>query len=140
GGGHQVAVLRHLRRAPRLLDEGHVAPGLGAQGERVVVGLARELAVARRHLVPLLARDLAGLAADAHRGVGEEPDARPGLGAVAHRSRTPARSRYSATSAVRADPRGRRPGRMSQVAALYSLMCTLRSRASGRRSLAESPV
>src|SRR5699024_1052506 len=56
-----------------LLDEGDVAPRVGAQLTGVVVAGAEDLEVAvDRVAVPLLARHLAGLAADADRGVGEE--------------------------------------------------------------------
>src|SRR5581483_12075407 len=91
---------------------------------------------------------LARLAADADRGVGEE--AHPGLRLRAVGGRpcvhielhvlTPARRRYSSTSSRRAGPRGRRPGRMSHVATLYSLMWTLLSSTIGSSSLPESPV
>ena len=74
---------RHAQRrtggvaAGRLLDEGHVPPGVGAERAGVVVRHAQQVEVlARRHAVPLLAGHLAGLAADADRGVGEEPDPR----------------------------------------------------------------
>src|SRR5205085_12003617 len=119
-----------------LLDEGDVPPRIGAEIDRVVVGLAREALHRHRDLVPLLARHLAGLAADAHRGVGEQPHARLGLIAVGggpgvslelHQSLTPALWRYWFTNSSRAFPRGRRPGRMSHVATLYSLMWTLLS-------------
>ncbi len=59
-----------------LLDETHVAPVEGVQMPGVVVRVARQLGVAavhRRELVPLMTGDLARLAADADRGVGEEP-------------------------------------------------------------------
>src|SRR5690606_24635756 len=62
--------------AVELLDELHMAPVDPVQAQRVVVAQTRELrdpAVPRRELVPLLARDLARLAADAERRVGEEP-------------------------------------------------------------------
>src|SRR4029450_6870390 len=57
-----------------VLDEGDVAPGAGPQGHGVVVGVPAQAEgpVLGDH-VPFLAGDLAGLAADAHRGVGEEP-------------------------------------------------------------------
>jgi hypothetical protein len=65
----RVAVLREL-------DEPHVAPSVAGQPSRVVVGpAAPELAAVGRQVVPLLARDLARLAPDAHRGVGEEAHA-----------------------------------------------------------------
>ena len=50
----------------RLLDEGDVAPGVGTEAPGVVVGLRQEVQSVGRDVVPLLARDLAGLAADAH--------------------------------------------------------------------------
>src|SRR5207244_12564918 len=76
------AVLAHVRRhAPphparpsvatgcgRPLDERDVPPGVGAQAHGVVVGVAREADRVLRNTVPFLARDLAGLAADAQRG------------------------------------------------------------------------
>ena len=131
---HQRGAVGHVHRE-LLLDERHVAPGVGAQLDRVVVGVTGEPLHRHRDLVPLLARHLARLAADAHRGVGEEAHAGLGALAVAARPRhglelrargtqslTPALSRYSCTRRSRAGPRGRRPGRMSHVATLYSLM------------------
>src|SRR4029077_6381628 len=59
-----------------LLDELHVTPVDAVEPLRIVVAVPRQHAtpaVRGRQLVPLLARDLARLAADAHRGVGEEP-------------------------------------------------------------------
>src|SRR6266550_535960 len=59
-----------------LLDEPDVPPVDAVQLAGVVVAVAGELpdpAVLGRELVPFLARDLARLAADANRGVGEEP-------------------------------------------------------------------
>src|SRR5699024_6538393 len=62
-----------------LFDEGDVPPGVGAELAGVVVARAEDLQVAvDRVAVPLLARHLAGLAADADRGVGEEALARMG--------------------------------------------------------------
>src|SRR5438874_4199231 len=70
---HQpAAVVRTLE----LLDEADVPPVDAVQLAGVVVAVAGELpdpAVLGRELVPFLARDLARLAADANRGVGEEP-------------------------------------------------------------------
>ncbi len=51
-----------------------------------------------------------------------------------------ARARWPSTSSTRAGPRGRRPGRTSQVLALDSMMWTLGSPTIGSRSLAPSPV
>src|SRR2546423_2128 len=137
---HQPAqrILRVVVRARRLalLDEGDVAPRVRAEGRRVVVALARPDETVLGDQVPLLAGHLAGLAADADRRVGEEAHARLGLLAVAQR----ARSRSSATNFGRRGPRGRRPGRMSQVNALTSWMCTFGSSAMWARSLAEPPV
>src|SRR5207248_2587254 len=115
--------------------------------------------------VPLLAGDLAGLAADADRRVGEEAHPllrlvavaggntcapgelghvvfllRSGSGRGALSRCRSARLRVSSTSSLSAAPRGRRPGRMSQLAALTSWMCTFGSSTKGKRSLAESPV
>src|SRR5919108_731154 len=148
----------HLDRLG-LLDEGDVPPGVGPEGQRVVVGVAAD---AQRPVlgdqVPLLAGDLAGLAADADAGVGEKPHPRTGLAVVAAAegrggqvgqghagppslaSPIPARARRSSTSCRRAAPRGRRPGWMSQVAALDSWMWTLGSSTSDSRSLAASPL
>src|SRR5205085_2542459 len=138
--GHQPAqrILRVVVRPRRLalLDERHVAPRVRAEIRGVVVALARPDEAVLGDQVPLLARHLAGLAADADRGVGEE--AHPGLRfvAVAHR----ARSRSSATNFGSRGPRGRRPGRMSHVKALTSWMCTFGSSAMCARSLAAPPV
>src|SRR6266480_2766536 len=138
-----------MRRVIQLLDERDVPPPVRVERDRVIERLAGEALDRHRDLVPLLARHLTGFAADAHRGVGEESHSRLGLPAVGRRPRirlqpaqafTPARLRYSSTSASRARPRGRRPGRMSQVATLYSEMCTLLSSAIGSSSFAESPV
>src|SRR5215208_7714698 len=110
-----------------------MAPAVRSQLDRVVVGHAGEAVGVGRNLVPLLAGDLARLAADADRGVGEEADAILGLVAVgirprrrfeidqlsvcAHSEPTPARRQYSSTSSRSSWPRGRRPARMSQLAA-----------------------
>ena len=78
---HQPVALEGLqaRRPPagavaQPLDEGDVAPGGRAQVDGVVVAEASPPEVVRRQLVPLLAGDLAGLAADAQRRVGQEAD------------------------------------------------------------------
>src|SRR5262249_5627655 len=55
-----------------LLDELDVPPGGGGERSRVVVALAGPSELLRGEEVPLLAGDLAGLAADADRGVGVE--------------------------------------------------------------------
>src|SRR5580698_971280 len=55
-----------------LLDEGHVAPRGIRERDSVVVAVAGPVEAVGRKLVPLLAGHLAGLAADADRGVGEE--------------------------------------------------------------------
>src|ERR1700730_8338810 len=52
----------------------------------------------------------------------------------------PARARYDSTSSRSSRPRGRRPGRISHVEALYSPMWTFESSPSPSRSLAESPL
>src|SRR5215203_734793 len=58
----------------RPFDERDVPPGRGPEGGRVVVRHAGEEQAVVRELVPLLAGDLAGLAADADRAVREEAD------------------------------------------------------------------
>src|SRR5262249_13155515 len=93
-GGHQPAQPAvAVRRRPlgrdahglALLAEGDVAPAVRAERRGVIVGLAGpDQAVLGDH-VPLLARHLAGLAADADRRVGKEPH--PRLGALAVRVR-----------------------------------------------------
>src|SRR5206468_6082520 len=55
-----------------LFDKGHVAPGVGRELPGVVVALPREPDIVGGQVVPLLAGDLAGLAADADGRVGEE--------------------------------------------------------------------
>src|SRR5699024_99267 len=63
-----------------LLHEGHVPPGVRSEPAGVVVGGAEQLRVRiAGDVVPLRAGHLAGLAADADRGVGEEPLARVGV-------------------------------------------------------------
>src|SRR5581483_7242261 len=180
--GRVRAVLAHVRlhepakpdaavavRAQRLLllDERDVPPRVRVQLAGVVVGVACPHLAVLRDEVPLLARDLARLAADAYGRVGEEADAR--LLVVAPRLVTRGRagrphdrahdvfltssgstrgscsrrdsawSRISATNSTSFLPRGRRPGRMPHVAALVSMMWTFGSSAACRRSFAESP-
>src|SRR6202040_2179806 len=70
-----LADVRHeepLQLAVRLglLDEAHQAVGLVGEVGVVLIG-AGPLRLFHRQFVPLLARDLAGAAADAQRGVGE---------------------------------------------------------------------
>src|SRR5205814_6699395 len=122
---------------------------------------AGPLVAVRRDQVPLLAGDLARLAADADRGVGEEAHPRlllrlrvaePGaVGELGHVLRTSAgsvagscsasaRLRTSSTSSGSAAPRGRRPGRIPHVKALTSWMWTFGSSTIVARSLAESPA
>jgi len=55
-----------------LLDERDVTPAVRSQRTAVVVGLAGEPARLVGNVVPFLAGDLAGLAPDADRRVGEE--------------------------------------------------------------------
>ena len=113
-----------------LLDEGHVPPAVGPEGQRVVIGLAAEAVGIGGNVVPLLAGHLAGLAADADRGVGEEALAGLGLRAVGGgplvdgqlHGLIPARAPVGLDQSGAPGPRGRRPGRMSQVVTLYSLM------------------
>ena len=73
--GHQPAKVMALIGG-RLFDKCHVPPRRGAKARSVVVGHAGQQEPVLGHGVPFLAGDLAGLAADAHRGVGEEPDPR----------------------------------------------------------------
>src|SRR5205085_160749 len=65
-----------------LLGEGNVAPGVGAEVRGVVVRLPRPDQAVLGDEVPFLAGDLAGLAADADGGVGEEAHPRLRLVAV----------------------------------------------------------
>src|SRR5207248_4784914 len=96
----QVAGGRHV------LDELHMAPVLGVQLAGVVEAVEEQVGLVSLEPVPLLAGDLAGLAADADAGVGGEADAlgrhsyipmRLGLILVKPRSRAK-RSSGSATS------------------------------------------
>src|SRR3954465_2352830 len=157
------------RRRRDGLDEAHVAPGRCRQRARVVVRAALlELRAVGGQVVPLLARHLAGLAADAHGGVGEE--AHPlgvrrtdrDLAQRAHSSSSsggwwvspvcPAfsgssapwspdsLSSSSATCASRAvDAPWRRPGRTSHQNVLSSIE-TFGAPDSATRSLTVSPV
>src|SRR5207248_9241775 len=114
-------------------------PRVGAELAGVVVAVPRPLEPILWDEVPLLARDLARLAADAYRRVREEPDARLGVLAVGGGHRR-ARSRRRATNRGRRGPRGRRPGPMSHVNAFTSWMWTFGSSAMWERSFAASPV
>src|ERR1043166_3069195 len=83
GGGDLAVEAQGLR----LLDECDVTPRIGAELARVVVAVAGPLEPVLRDEVPLLAGDLARLAADADRRGGEEPDPRlcfVGVGGPAH--------------------------------------------------------
>src|SRR6185312_15047589 len=152
GGLHEVVRRGLLPDRHALLHERHVPPGVRAQRLGVVVGLAGEPLHVLRHLVPLLARHLAGLAADADGRIREEAVARIRLGArvesqnrVAHDAVAcglwpVAFARYSSTKASSALPRGRRPGTTSQVAAFTSWMCTFGSSTRENRSFTVSPV
>jgi hypothetical protein len=73
--------------AGALLDERHVPPGVGAEPLAVVIGHAAEVQAVLGDVVPLLAGDLAGLAADADAGVGKEPDPQGVVGVSAERGR-----------------------------------------------------
>src|SRR5262249_35307003 len=79
-GVEAVAGRRRTRLAAlgQLLDELHVPPGGGRERAGVVVAVAGPLEAVGGELVPLLAGDFAGLAADADRRVGVE--ARGGSG------------------------------------------------------------
>ena len=57
-----------------LFDKHHVAPGGRAEVAGVVLRIPRPDETVVRHLVPFFARDLARLAADAHRWISEETD------------------------------------------------------------------
>jgi hypothetical protein len=61
----------------RVLYKGDVAPGGAGEVPRVVVGVAGQLVAVGGELVPLLAGDLAGLAPDTDRCVGEESRGHP---------------------------------------------------------------
>jgi hypothetical protein len=71
----------HIHGTP-LLDERDVPPGVGAEAAGVVHRHARMAQAVLRDAVPLLARHLARLAADADAAVGEEAHPRPGARAV----------------------------------------------------------
>src|SRR5262249_33154065 len=66
--GYNTGAVR-MRRWRELFDELHVPPGRGRQIPTGVVAVAAPLEAARGELVPLLAGDFAGLAADADGGV-----------------------------------------------------------------------
>src|SRR5262249_61907813 len=71
---HQPAPLAPVRA--ELFDELHMAPVNAVEVPRVVVAVATQranAAVRGGQLVPLFAGDLAGLAPDAHRRIGEKP-------------------------------------------------------------------
>ena len=121
-----VAAAPDLRR---MFHEFHVSPSRVSDGASVVVGEPGPIEPIIADAVPLLARDLARLAADAQRRVGEKC-----------RGRAHAASLIFALSSSRAArPRGRLPGRRSQTSALVSIMRTLGSSLIATRSLAASP-
>jgi hypothetical protein len=63
-----------------LLDERDVPPGVRAEADGVVIGHAGQVQAVLGDVVPLLAGDLARLAADADRGIGEEAHPRRVVG------------------------------------------------------------
>src|SRR3982074_3156544 len=69
---HPPALILPARIGLGLFDELDVAPAGGPQRSGVVVTVARHRKAVGGQLIPLLARHLAGLAADAEAGVGEE--------------------------------------------------------------------
>src|SRR2546429_3647909 len=71
-GHHQPALILPARVGFRLLDELDVAPGGRPQRPGVVATVARHRKPVGGQLVPLLARHLARLAANAQAGIGEE--------------------------------------------------------------------
>src|SRR5262249_52039914 len=93
-----------------LLDECNVTPRVRAKRGGVVVTLARPHDPVLGNEVPLLARDLARLAADADRRIREEAHPRLRLVAVCGAHDLDARSLLPATRSRSAGPRGRRPG------------------------------
>src|SRR5205085_10559153 len=115
---------------PHLLDECHVSPAVGAQLAGVVVGAVEIADVVDGDVVPLLAGDLARLAADADRGVGEEADG------LARFGRGDEGRWWVWAFHHRAHPSNRLT---SQVAAFTSWMWTLGSSTIAKASLAESP-
>src|SRR5207248_3292111 len=150
-----------------LLDERDVPPGVGRELAGVVVRVPAPDGSVCGNEVPLLARDLAGLAPDADRGVREEADAflllvgvrLPAVGLRGQLEevhevflassgstrgsasrRECACSRSSATKRGSSGPRGRRPGWIPHVNAFTSWMWTFGSSAMCERSFAESPV
>ena len=84
----QLMACRHgvgriMARGPsirgELLDELHMPPGGAGELGGVVIAVAGPFEAVRRELIPLFAGDLAGLAADADRGVGVETGGYLGL-------------------------------------------------------------
>ena len=89
-------------RVGKLLDEFDMPPGRGGKLAGVVVAVAGEVEAVGGELVPLLARDLARLAADADRGVGVEAGGRMGRGSTPRRN-GPIRRSTSAAAGRAAD-------------------------------------
>src|SRR3546814_238806 len=147
---HQPAALqrRHsiwpLAVAGHLLDEGHVAPSRGGERAGVVVAHAGQRGRFSGKLVPFLARHLAGLAADAQRGIGEEAVAPAWL------DMCPGGALCLVAPAVRFvrllhgrapwPMVGSLPLRTAQVSALFSCMLVLGSPTMAVSTLAISPV
>src|SRR5690606_36218905 len=119
------------------------------QAARIVVAHARQGAAIGRQRVPLLAGDLAGLAADAQRRVGEEAvtparlDPRAGgglrLACADVRSDDGIRSFLVPIAHRTASPRSR-PLRSAQVSALFSCMQVFASPTTAVSTLAMSPL
>ena len=131
------AILREL------LDELDVPPVLAVELPRVVVGVAAEGEDVRGETVPVLAGDLAGLAADADGGVGEEPHRGRGEGPCRRQLR--AGRGFSGSCGLCGD-RGRlgwdchHAFSTLQTNALHSWMVTLGSPTMSERSLVTAPV
>src|SRR5438105_2949888 len=107
---------------------------------RVVVREARPVEPVCTNAVPFLASYLAGLAANAQCGIGQECGRLAGVARLQIRRSAHAASIFLARNSNAAFPRGRLPGVMSHTSALASIMRTFGSSEIGNKSLAESPV
>src|SRR5581483_10833022 len=114
----------------RMLYELHVSPRGMTHSLGVVVGKASPVQAVFAKVVPLFAGDFTCLAADTERRVREECSGRAHAASFI----------FACSSSSAALPRGRRPGRMSQISALVSMMRTFGSSLIARRSFALSPT
>src|SRR5690348_8066908 len=113
-----------------MLDELHVPPRRVSNRPGVVVGEAGPVQAIFAEVIPFFAGDFTGFAADAERRIGEECSGRAHAASFI----------FACSSSSAALPRGRRPGRISQISALVSMIRTFGSSEIASRSFTVSPT